>query len=125
MKLDIEISDVIIDMGFMCNHSEMVRLTFRRAVDSDIDKEIMSLKSRYGWKIRTPIAGDQISEQLVGTYSIECIGAKSDDVGNAIGNQLAKEHGLKVQYSQFIKLGPGRSRWTQDVDRLDMTATKD
>jgi hypothetical protein len=101
--------DVIIDMGFMHNHAEKVRLTFRRPVDSDVDKEIMGLKARYGWKICTPIEGNQASEMLFGTYTIDCVGAKSDEVGNAIGNQLVKEHGLKVQYSQFIKLGPGRS----------------
>ncbi|MGG6263305.1 hypothetical protein ACQ4M3_35315 [Leptolyngbya sp. AN03gr2] len=118
--LNLSVFDVDIDLGFATNAADRVRLTFRRPPDVDVRNTILKLKADYGWKIDEGDREDPIQYKIIGDFSINCIGAVSDEVGNKLGELLAEEHGLKVRFCQFVRITPGRSKWTQGVDKLSL-----
>lgn len=119
--LNIQVADVQIDMGSMVNSFDKVRITFRRPPDSTVVQEIMKLKSDYGWEIRQPQSNSDTQKMIWGDFTVICLGAKSDEVGNAIGQVLEQGHGLKVMYGQFVATAPGHSKFTHGVPCLDLS----
>lgn len=119
--LNISVADVEIDLGLMGNCPNRIRLTFRRYPGSEIINFIYSLERIYGWKIETG-QGIPVNQMLNGDFGFECVGARSDETGNAIGKILAEQHGLKVLFSQYVKVSPKEWRYVRGVEKLDLLA---
>jgi hypothetical protein len=122
MDLNLELFDVEISLGVASNSPDRVLLRFRRSPDSDVAADILGLESKYGWAVTQLSRDNMPGYQIAGDFQVRCVGAKSDAVGMEIGSVLAAEHGLRVSYAQFVHLGPGRSRWTQLLNKLDLAA---
>jgi hypothetical protein len=115
--LGISIPDVDIDMGYFSNQTTRVRLNFRRSIDKTIVDYFNNISSVYGWRVT--FSTEQFRK--IGNWVvIDCIGSKSDTVGNSIGSYLINEHKLTVRYCQFVSNNSGGTVWDENVESLKL-----
>jgi hypothetical protein len=114
MKLDIEVSDLEISTGKALHSTDKVFLRFRRPPDCEVVREIIELRSEYGWHVEdnrdrptTHLAF--ASEADSADFVINCVGVNSVEVANALADQLRRHHGLTALKIQRLAERPGCS----------------